>query len=124
MGYTREFITPQIELVCADENLTEGDVRQWAEDRIAHVAQLQGQSYGVIIDVRAVALVSVKMMMQLVELVRRTQHSEGYIALVSSGQMTITMAEAVLRVAPKRRERLQNFEDTEQALGWLKGVLG
>jgi hypothetical protein len=124
MGYTREFITPQIELVCADENLTEEDVRQWAEDRIAHVAQLQGQPYGVVIDVRAVALVSVKMMMQLVELVRRTRHSEGYIALVSSGQMTITMGEAVLRVAPKRRERLQNFEDTEQALAWLNGVLG
>jgi anti-anti-sigma regulatory factor len=123
MGYTREFITPDIELVCADEALNAGDVKQWAEERIAYAEERQGKPYGIVIDLRAVALVSVQMMMPLVGLVQQTRHAEGTIALVSRGQMIIGMAQALLRIAPKRQERLRNFDDAEQALAWVRGML-
>ncbi len=123
MGYTREFITPNIELVRADEALSAEDVHRWAGERIAYVEQRQGEPYGIVIDLLLARLVSVQMMMQLVELVHRTRDTEGYIALVSRGQMIVSMAEAVLRIAPKRRERLRNFDETEGALGWIRAML-
>lgn len=124
MGYTREFITEDIELVRADEQLSIEDVQEWAEERIDYVEGRQGKPYGIVIDLLAVSLVSIQMMMQLVELVRRTRNAEGYVALVSHGQMIIGMAKAMLRVAPKRQERLRNFDDAELALAWLGEMLG
>lgn len=124
MGYTREFITPQIEWVQADAALTVEEAQEWAEARLVYIAEHRDEPYGLIIDVRVLARIPLQIMMVMVDLVRRARQTEGYVALVGATRITASMAEAVMRIVPQRQERFCVLEDFDQALSWVQTMLG
>jgi len=124
MGYTREFITPQIEVVRVDEAFTVEEAREWADVRLAHVQQIgRDEIYGLLIDVSAMTRIPLQVMMVMVDLVSRAGETRGYIALTGASRVTNTMAEAVMRMIPGRLERFRVFEAYEEALAWVRTVL-
>jgi hypothetical protein len=77
MGYTREFITPQIEVVRVDEAFTVEEAREWADARLAHVQQLgRGEIYGLLIDVSAMTRIPLQVMVVMVNLVSQAATAE------------------------------------------------
>ncbi len=126
MGLTREFITPAIEVVRSDANLTSADVREWAEARLAFLRDEwpSGQPYGLVVDVREAGNVSIEIMAIMIDLVRKTQTSPGHVAVVGAARLTAGMTEAVMRLAPQRRERFRMFDGFDEALEWVEAALG
>jgi hypothetical protein len=59
----------------------------------------------------------------MVGLVRRAGETKGYLAVVGATHITNSMAEAAMRVVPKRVERFRVFEDFDPALEWIQGNL-
>lgn len=123
MGITREFVTPQIEVVTVETPLTIEDAQEWANARLAHIRDLGNVPYGLLIDLRTIRRIPLQIMMVMVSLVRRAGETEGYVALVGATTITNSMADAVMRVVPKRLERFQLFEGYDPAFAWLQSVL-